>query len=79
LAPDPTKRAAGPAEIAALVAFLPSDEAAFITGAALPIDGRATAHPPRLFPGEAGPGTSSAWGPMYFGGGNQQVGVHSGV
>ena len=42
-APNPTKRAANPAEIAAFVAFLLSDEAAFITGAALPIDGGATA------------------------------------
>jgi len=42
-APNPTKRAASPAEIAAFVAFLLSDEAAFITGAALPIDGGATA------------------------------------
>jgi NAD(P)-dependent dehydrogenase (short-subunit alcohol dehydrogenase family) len=42
-APNPTKRTASPAEIAAFVAFLLSDEAAFITGAALPIDGGATA------------------------------------
>lgn len=41
-APNPTKRAASPAEIAAFVAFLLSDEAAFITGAGLPIDGGAT-------------------------------------
>ena len=41
-APNPTKRAASPAEIAAFVAFLLSDEAAFITGARLPIDGGAT-------------------------------------
>jgi NAD(P)-dependent dehydrogenase (short-subunit alcohol dehydrogenase family) len=42
-APNPTKRAADPAEIAAFTAFLLSDEARFITGAALPIDGGATA------------------------------------
>jgi NAD(P)-dependent dehydrogenase (short-subunit alcohol dehydrogenase family) len=42
-APNPTKRTASSAEIAAFVAFLLSDEAAFITGAGLPIDGGATA------------------------------------
>ncbi len=42
-APNPTRRTASPAEIAAFVAFLLSDESAFITGAALPIDGGATA------------------------------------
>jgi NAD(P)-dependent dehydrogenase (short-subunit alcohol dehydrogenase family) len=42
-APNPTGRVAGPAEIAAFVAFLLSDEAAFITGAALAIDGGSTA------------------------------------
>jgi NAD(P)-dependent dehydrogenase (short-subunit alcohol dehydrogenase family) len=42
-APNPTGRVAQAAEIAAFVAFLLSDEAAFITGAALPIDGGATA------------------------------------
>jgi NAD(P)-dependent dehydrogenase (short-subunit alcohol dehydrogenase family) len=42
-APNPTGRAADPAEIAAFAAFLLSDEATFITGAALPIDGGATA------------------------------------
>jgi NAD(P)-dependent dehydrogenase (short-subunit alcohol dehydrogenase family) len=34
---------AGAGEIASFVAFLLSDESAFITGAALPIDGGATA------------------------------------
>jgi NAD(P)-dependent dehydrogenase (short-subunit alcohol dehydrogenase family) len=42
-APNPTGRIAGPEEIAAFVAFLFSDEAAFITGAALAIDGGSTA------------------------------------
>src|SRR5215471_3117121 len=42
-APNPTGRVAGPDEIAAFVAFLLSDEAAFITGAALAIDGGSTA------------------------------------
>jgi NAD(P)-dependent dehydrogenase (short-subunit alcohol dehydrogenase family) len=42
-APNPTGRVAGADEIAAFVAFLLSDESAFITGAALPIDGGATA------------------------------------
>ncbi|MDX3105006.1 SDR family oxidoreductase [Nonomuraea angiospora] len=42
-APNPTGRVADPREIAGLVAYLLSDEAAFITGAALPIDGGATA------------------------------------
>jgi NAD(P)-dependent dehydrogenase (short-subunit alcohol dehydrogenase family) len=42
-APNPTGRVADPREIAGLVAYLLSDEATFITGAALPIDGGATA------------------------------------
>ena len=42
-APNPTGRVASPAEIAAFAAFLLSDESAFITGAALPIDGGFTA------------------------------------
>ena len=37
------QRAATPAEIAGVVAFLASDEAAMITGAAFPVDGGATA------------------------------------
>jgi NAD(P)-dependent dehydrogenase (short-subunit alcohol dehydrogenase family) len=42
-APNPTGRVSDPAEIASFVAFLLSDESAFITGAALAIDGGATA------------------------------------
>ena len=42
-APNPTGRVAGPDEIASFVAFLLSDESAFVTGAALAIDGGSTA------------------------------------
>jgi NAD(P)-dependent dehydrogenase (short-subunit alcohol dehydrogenase family) len=42
-APNPTGRVASGDEIAAFVAFLLSDDAAFITGAELPIDGGSTA------------------------------------
>ncbi len=42
-APNPTGKVSSPDEIAAFVAFLLSDESAFITGAALAIDGGSTA------------------------------------
>jgi len=41
-----TPRLGEPEDIANLVAFLASDESAFITGAAIPIDGGVTAHQP---------------------------------
>lgn len=43
-APNPTGRVADPREVAGLVAYLLSDEATFITGATMAIDGGATAH-----------------------------------
>ena len=39
----PLRRMATPAEIAAVAAFLVSDDASYVTGAALPVDGGATA------------------------------------
>jgi NAD(P)-dependent dehydrogenase (short-subunit alcohol dehydrogenase family) len=42
-APNPTGRVATPGEVASFAAFLLSDESAFITGAALAIDGGVTA------------------------------------
>jgi NAD(P)-dependent dehydrogenase (short-subunit alcohol dehydrogenase family) len=42
-APNPTGRVSSAAEIASFVAYLLCDESAFITGAALAIDGGATA------------------------------------
>ena len=39
----PLRRMATPAEVAAVAAFLVSDDASYVTGAALPVDGGATA------------------------------------
>jgi 3-oxoacyl-[acyl-carrier protein] reductase len=39
----PLKRMSTPGEIAKAIAYLASDDAAFITGSALPIDGGSTA------------------------------------
>jgi NAD(P)-dependent dehydrogenase (short-subunit alcohol dehydrogenase family) len=43
IANTPVKRAGSPQDVAAAVAFLSSDEASFITGATLPVDGGFTA------------------------------------
>jgi NAD(P)-dependent dehydrogenase (short-subunit alcohol dehydrogenase family) len=39
----PLRRMAAPSEVAAVAAFLVSDDASYVTGAALPVDGGATA------------------------------------
>lgn len=43
-APIPMKRAAKPEEVASAILFLASDEAGFMTGAAMSVDGGSTAH-----------------------------------
>jgi NAD(P)-dependent dehydrogenase (short-subunit alcohol dehydrogenase family) len=43
-----TPRIGTPADIAYLVAFLASDEAGFITGVTIPVDGGLTTHSPTL-------------------------------
>lgn len=57
----PLGRVGEPADIAAAVAFLASDDAAWITGVTLPVDGGALAGPAQLMPLLGGP-LSSATG-----------------